>query len=69
MINFIRFFFSLQNQTPLSTLCHWVEIPRTNVTLQEKLGEGAFGEVYKGVVRMGGQVRACAIKTVKGKKY
>ncbi|CAH3162251.1 unnamed protein product [Pocillopora meandrina] len=54
-----------KNQTPLSTLCHWVEIPRTNVTLQEKLGEGAFGEVYKGVVRMGGQVRACAIKTVK----
>ncbi|XP_022808371.1 insulin-like growth factor 1 receptor isoform X2 [Stylophora pistillata] len=52
-------------QTPLNPLCNWVEIPRTDVTLKEKLGEGAFGQVYKGLVRMGGQVRACAVKSIK----
>ncbi|PFX27312.1 Angiopoietin-1 receptor [Stylophora pistillata] len=52
-------------QTPLTTLCNWVEIPRTDVTLKEKLGEGAFGEVYRGLVRMDGQVRACAVKSIK----
>ena len=30
----------------------WVEIRRSDITLQEKLGEGAFGEAYKGLVRM-----------------
>ena len=44
----------------------WVEIPRSDVTLQDKLGEGAFGEVYKGLVRIGEQVRACAVKKLKG---
>ncbi|XP_022787743.1 uncharacterized protein LOC111327749 isoform X2 [Stylophora pistillata] len=57
--------FNLQPQTPLTTLCNWVEIPRTDVTLKEKLGEGAFGEVYRGLVRMDGQVRACAVKSIK----
>nr|XP_058964172.1 uncharacterized protein LOC131790911 isoform X2 [Pocillopora verrucosa] len=41
------------------------EIPRSDVTLQDKLGEGAFGEVYKGLVRVGEQVRACAVKKLK----
>ena len=36
----------------------WAEIPRSDVTLQDKLGEGAFGEVYKGLVRTGELVRA-----------
>ena len=43
------------------------EIPRSDVTLQDKLGEGAFGDVYKGLVRIGEQVRACAVKKLKGK--
>ncbi|CAH3162159.1 unnamed protein product [Pocillopora meandrina] len=41
------------------------EIPRSDVTLQDKLGEGAFGEVYKGLVRMGELVRACTVKKLK----
>ena len=40
----------------------WAEIPRSDITLQDKLGEGAFGEVCKGLVRMGELVRACAVK-------
>ncbi|XP_022787755.1 angiopoietin-1 receptor-like [Stylophora pistillata] len=44
---------------------NWVEIPGSDVTLQDKLGEGAFGEVYKGLVRLGGQERACAVKKLK----
>ncbi|XP_022795156.1 inactive tyrosine-protein kinase transmembrane receptor ROR1-like isoform X1 [Stylophora pistillata] len=55
----------IEPQTPLTTLCNWVEIPRTDVTLKEKLGEGVYGEVYKGLVRVGGQVRACAVKRIK----
>ncbi|XP_022777787.1 fibroblast growth factor receptor-like [Stylophora pistillata] len=43
----------------------WAEIPRSDVTLQDKLGEGAFGEVYKGLVRVGGKERACAVKKLK----
>ena len=45
----------------------WVEIRRSDITLQEKLGEGAFGEAYKGLVRMDGKVRECAVKRLKGK--
>ena len=47
----------------------WAEIPRSDVTLQDKLGEGAFGEVYKGLVRMGELVRACAVKKLQGKHF
>ncbi|KAJ7382832.1 hypothetical protein OS493_032467 [Desmophyllum pertusum] len=43
----------------------WLEIPRSDLTLQEKLGEGAFGEVYKGLVRIDGQLRQCAVKKLK----
>lgn len=67
LIFMLTFHFILQPQTPLTTLCNWVEIPRTDVTLKEKLGEGVYGEVYKGLVRVGGQVRACAVKRIKGK--
>lgn len=44
----------------------WVEIRRSDITLQEKLGEGAFGEAYKGLVRMDGKLRECAVKKLKG---
>ena len=44
----------------------WVEIRRSDITLKEKLGEGAFGEAYKGLVRMDGKVRECAVKKLKG---
>lgn len=47
----------------------WLEIPRSDLTLQEKLGEGAFGEVYKGLVRIDGQLRQCAVKKLKGKEW
>ena len=45
----------------------WVEIRRSDITLKEKLGEGAFGEAYKGLVRLDGKVRECAVKKLKGK--
>ena len=45
----------------------WVEIRRSDITLKEKLGEGAFGEAYKGLVQMDGKVRECAVKKLKGK--
>lgn len=44
----------------------WVEICRSDITLQEKLGEGAFGEAYKGLVRKDGKLRECAVKKLKG---
>jgi len=43
----------------------WVEIPKTDITLQEKLGEGAFGEAYRGLVRIDRNVRECAVKKLK----
>lgn len=45
----------------------WNEIPRSDLKLQEKLGEGAFGEAYKGLLRMEGKLRQCAVKKLKGK--
>ena len=44
----------------------WLELPRSDITLQDKLGEGAFGEVYKGLARIDGQWRQCAVKKLKG---
>jgi len=46
----------------------WVEIPKTDITLQEKLGEGTFGEAYRGLVRIDRKVRECAVKKLKGKQ-
>ncbi|XP_020610299.1 fibroblast growth factor receptor 2-like [Orbicella faveolata] len=43
----------------------WLELPRSDITLQDKLGEGAFGEAYKGLVRVNGQWRQCAVKKLK----
>ena len=54
-------------QTELCVLGDWLEIPSSNITLQEKLGEGAFGEVYKGLVGIDGKSRQCAVKKLKGK--
>lgn len=45
----------------------WIELPRTDVKLKEKLGEGAFGEVYKGEIQIDGEKLPCAVKKVKGK--
>ena len=45
----------------------WIELPRADVKLKEKLGEGAFGEVYKGEVQVDGEKLPCAVKKVKGK--
>lgn len=44
----------------------WLELTRSDITLQDKLGEGAFGEAYKGLVRVNGQWRQCAVKKLKG---
>ena len=45
---------------------NWIELPRSAVEFKEKLGEGAFGEVFKGEVRIRGKFRNCAIKKLKG---
>jgi len=55
-----------QDETELWMRGDWVEIRRSDITLQEKLGEGAFGEAYKGLVRMDGKLRECAVKKLKG---
>ncbi|CAH3174957.1 unnamed protein product [Porites lobata] len=44
---------------------NWIELPRSAVEFKEKLGEGAFGEVFKGVVTISGKLRNCAIKKLK----
>ena len=46
---------------------NWIELPRSAVEFKEKLGEGAFGEVFKGEVRISGRFTICAIKKLKGK--
>lgn len=48
---------------------NWVELPRADVQLQEKLGEGAFGEAYKGLVRIGREFKLCAVKRLKGEEF
>ena len=45
---------------------NWIELPTSAVEFKEKLGEGAFGEVFKGVVTISGKFRSSAIKKLKG---
>lgn len=47
----------------------WLELTPSDVQLQDKLGEGAFGEAYQGVVRVDKQWRECAVKKLKGNKF
>ena len=54
-------------QTEMLVQGDWVELERSEVKLDEVLGEGAFGEVYKGEVQIGEEKRPCAVKKVKGK--
>lgn len=44
----------------------WLELPTSEIQLQEKLGEGAFGVAFKGLVRANGQWQRCAVKKLKG---
>lgn len=46
---------------------YWFELPRSAVEFKEKLAEGEFSEVFKGVVRIGEQFKNCAVKKPKGK--
>ena len=46
----------------------WLEITPSDVKLQDKLGQGAFGEAYRGLVRVDKQWRKCAVKKLKGKE-
>ena len=46
----------------------WLEITPSDVRLQDKLGQGAFGEAYRGLVRVDKQWRKCAVKKLKGKE-
>ena len=46
----------------------WLEFTPSEVILQEKLGEGAFGEAYKGLVMVDNQWCECAVKKLKGKE-
>ena len=47
----------------------WREFPRSDIKLQEELGEGAFGEVYKGLVQIDGEMTPCAVKKLKGNLF
>ncbi|XP_066022960.1 muscle, skeletal receptor tyrosine protein kinase isoform X1 [Pocillopora verrucosa] len=53
------------DETEIFIRRNWEEIRRSDVILQDKLGEGAFGEVFKGVVCIKGNTRACAVKKLK----
>ncbi|XP_078383586.1 uncharacterized protein LOC144666105 isoform X1 [Oculina patagonica] len=55
----------LKCETVFWTRGDWLELPRSDVTFEEKLGEGAFGEAYKGSVRIDRQWRQCAVKKLK----
>ena len=50
---------------PLWMRGDWVEIRRSDITLKEKLGEGAFGEAYKGLVRLDGKSEGMCSEKVK----
>ena len=54
-------------QTEMLVQGDWVELERSEVKLDDMLGEGAFGEVYRGEVQIDGEKRPCAVKKVKGK--
>ena len=43
-----------------------LEVSTGSIEVRELLGEGAFGEVHKGVVTVGGKRVSTAIKTIKG---
>lgn len=42
------------------------EVPRDSITLHDILGEGAFGIVRQGTLRIDGQSINVAVKTLKG---
>ena len=54
-------------QTEMLVQGDWVELERSEVKLDKMLGEGAFGEVYRGEVQIDGEKWPCAVKKVKGK--
>ena len=54
-------------QTEMLLQGDWVELERSEVKLDKMLGEGAFGEVYRGEVQIDGEKRPCTVKKVKGK--
>ena len=68
-IEWTKLIFLFFPQTEISIRRNWEEIRRSDVILQDKLGEGAFGEVFKGVVCIKGNARACAIKKLKGRDF
>ena len=45
----------------------WLELPRTDVRIEDQLGEGQFGVVYKGMVTIDDEWRPCAVKKLLGK--
>ncbi|KAL9962079.1 hypothetical protein ACROYT_G031149 [Oculina patagonica] len=51
--------------TELGIRGDWLEIRKSDLTLQEKLGEGAFGEAYKCLLKVDGKARKCAVKKLK----
>ncbi|KAL9962082.1 hypothetical protein ACROYT_G031152 [Oculina patagonica] len=53
------------DETELCIRGDWLEIRKSDLTLQEKLGEGAFGEAYKGLVKKDGKSMECAVKKLK----
>ena len=45
----------------------WNEFPRSHIQLEVKLGQGAFGEVYRGELKNETEIIACAVKKLKGR--
>lgn len=71
-VYFLFFFNSKQSLTRIPKTVFWKrkewrELSQADVDVQEKIGEGAFGMVYKGLVRIDGESRSCAVKMLKGK--
>ena len=58
----------IMRKTVFWTRKDWRELSQSDVLLQEKIGEGAFGQVFKGLVQIDGQSKYCAVKMLKGKK-
>ena len=59
-------FEAIMRKTVFWTRKVWRELSQTDVELHEKIGEGAFGQVFKGLVQIDGQFKHCAVKMLKG---
>ncbi|XP_068706399.1 tyrosine kinase receptor Cad96Ca-like [Montipora foliosa] len=54
-----------QSEVELTLKGGWNEFPRSHIQLEVKLGQGAFGEVYRGELKNETEIIACAVKKLK----